>query len=80
MASESGSRLNRARALTLRGLRVRCRGSACPVAGAAGGCEKPLVEGNRLGCLAAEGDGPVPVGPAAADGASRVARDSWNPV
>ena len=65
---------------TLGGLRRRGRGKACPRARAFGGSQKESCEGNRIGCRAVEGDGPVPVGAVPADGFSQVARDSWNPA
>ena len=65
---------------TLRGLRAGCRGSVCPVAGAAGRSDKAACRPNRLGSLAVVGDGPVGEGAPPPYRVSRVARVSWNPV
>ena len=65
---------------TLRGLRMGCRGSVRPVAGAAGRSYKTACRPNRLGSLAAVGDGPVGEGMPSPCRVSRVARVSWNPV
>ena len=65
---------------TRRGLRQGGCGSSCPGADVPGFSDKTVREGNRIGCRAVEGDGPVPVGAWSVDRMSQVARASWNPV
>ena len=65
---------------TLQGLRRRCRGDGLRGPAGSRRSHKAAFERNRIGCLAVEGDGPVRVGALPALIASRVVRDSWNPV
>lgn len=55
-------------------------GECVRASGGLGGSDKTVCEANRIGCRAAEGDGPVAVRAWSAGRFSQVARASWNPA